>query len=320
MLRNLKSLRRIMVDNLARQTGSLPLASDRHDAASLASHPDIAAAEALIATRLIGLQDKSPRLTRLKSNHRKWLITHSLFALSSQRTPDDPLSGLTASRLIDTVMKIGAASRNTASAFLQELLTYKFLREIPDVPDRRVRVLETTEISDFGMHTWFMAHMAALDLLDGGTRERTAEAHPGLFRLAHMRATESLVDDPEWRNPPDCVAPFAWSDAGGMILHDLIIRLHRSARFSDGRHMIGPLALSDLAEHYAISVSNVKRMFSRAEKDGTAGWTAPRRRGDFWMAATMVSAYMRWEAVKLAALDAAFRDACRELDVTPLPG
>lgn len=309
-----------MVDNLARHTGSPPLTPGVLASADIAAHPRIAAAEALIATRLVALQEQSPRLTRLKSNHRKWLITHSLFALSSQRRPDDPLSGLTASRLIDTVMKIGAASRNTASAFLQELLTYKFLREIPDVPDRRVRVLETTEISDFGMHTWFMAHLAGLDLLDGGRREATAEANPALFRLAHMKSTESLVDDPAWRNPPDCVAPFAWSDAGGMILHDLIIRLNAGTIAPDGRHVLGPLALSELAERYAISVSNVKRMFSRAEKDGTAGWTAPRRRGDFWMSPQLVADYMRWEAVKLAAVDAAFHAACDDLGIVPLPG
>lgn len=301
-----------MVDNLARHThrnDSLPAPLEAH---VLARNPLCLEAEALIAARLIGLQEKSPRLTRLKSNHRKWLITHSLFALSSQRNPADPLSGLTATRLIDTVMKIGAASRNTASAFLQELLTYKFLREVPEVPDRRVRVLETTEISDYGMRTWFMAHMAALDLIDGGSRERIAEENPSLFRLAHLYATRSLVDDPAWRNPPEILASFAWSDAGGMILHDLITRVC-GTKPADGRFVLGALALSELAEKYAISVSNVKRMFSKAEQDATMGWTAARRRGDFWMSAAFVESYLGWEAVKLAALDRAFLQASAEL-------
>lgn len=303
-----------MVDNLARHDSPQDSPSKPLDGAYLARHPRCLAAEALIASRLIGLQQKSPRLTRLKSNHRKWLITHSLFALSSQRNPADPLSGLTATRLIETVMRIGAASRNTASAFLQELLTYRFLREVPEVPDRRVRVLETTDISNFGMQTWFMAHMAALDLIDGGSREATAEAHPALFRLAHMHSTRNLVDDPDWRNPPESVSSFAWSDAGGMILHDIVTRL-QEATPEDGRFLLGPLALSDLAERYSISVSNAKRMFSKAEKDGSVGWTAPRRRGSFWLSQAFVDDYLRWESVKLAALDAAFHAACAELEI-----
>ena len=71
-----------MVDSLARHPSPHERPSGPHDAESLARHPRYLAAEALIAGRLIGLQEKSPRLTRLKSNHRKWLITHSLYALS----------------------------------------------------------------------------------------------------------------------------------------------------------------------------------------------------------------------------------------------
>lgn len=302
-----------MTENTARseETGH-PLSGKAWQAEALARHPGLAGAEALIASRLIRLHAINPKLPRLKSTHRKWLLTHSLFALTSARDPMDPLSGLTASRLIDTVIEIGAASRNTATAFLQEMLTYKFLQEVPDVPDRRVRVLDVTDVSVAGMRVWFDAHMEALDLLDGGARLATAEAHPQIFRLAQAAATRALVDNPDWREPRDSIAGFAWSDAGGMILHDLITRLPGVVP-ENGRYVIGPLAVSALADRYLISVSNAKRMFMKAERDGLAGWTEPRRRGAFWMSEALIADYFHWEATKLAALDRAYRDVVTAL-------
>jgi AraC-like DNA-binding protein len=280
-------------------------------AEEIAVHPRFPEAEAIIARRLIALQDRSPRLVRLKSSHRKWLITHCLFALSSQREASDPLSGLTASRLIDIVEEIGAASRNTATAFLQEMLTYKFLREVPEIPDRRVRILEPTEISISGMQSWFDGHMEGLDLMDGGGRVAACAADPSLFRLAHMYAAARLVEDPVWREPRPCIALFVLSDAGGMILHDLITRLPEARREGD-RLVIGPLSIAELAEHYAVSASNVKRMFTKVESAGLAGWSAPRRRGDFWISDRMLADYFHWQAAKFAALDAAIHTAVAE--------
>lgn len=277
-------------------------------------HPRFPAAEELVARRLIALQEQAPRLTRLKSSHRKWLITHSLFALDSQRDPADPLSGLTASRLIDVVVDISAASRNTASSFLQELLAYKFLREIPDVPDRRVRLFQLTEISVNGMRTWFDSHMEALDLLDGGNRAEICAARPELFRPAHRLAAARLVADPSWRDPRPSIAPFLFSDAGGMILHDIITRLPH-ARAEGDRLLFGPMAVSDLAEKYAVSVSNVKRMFATVEKEGLAGWTGERRRGSFWMSRAMLSDYFHWQAAKFAALDEAIHQMAGTQDM-----
>nr|WP_316654445.1 hypothetical protein [uncultured Gellertiella sp.] len=283
-----------------------PLTTPALSAHAIASHPDFIEAEAIVARRLIGIHESTPRISRLKSSHRKWMITQSLFALSSARDPADPLSGLTASRLIDTVVEIGAASRNTASAFLQEMLAYKFLREVPDIPDKRVRVLEPTEVSVRAMQGWFDCHMQGLDRLDGGNRLQVVTGRPDLFRLAQQHAAGHLVEDPDWHDPRDSIGHFLWSEAGGMVLHDLIARVPGGRR-EGTRIILGPLALADLAEKYAISVSNVKRMFSPVEKDGLAGWESPRRKGSFWMSETLLGDYFHWQAAKFAALDEALR-------------
>lgn len=278
-------------------------------------HPLFFSVERQIARHLITIHEGTPRLSRLKASHRKWLLTQSLYALSLQRSPDDPLSGLTATRFVDVVMKLDAASRNTATAFLAELVAYKFLRDIPDIPDRRVRVLETTEASDKAMISWFMGHMDCLDRLDGGNRSSMAAADPRLFRLAQPHAARALVEDTAWRDPPDSIGHFLWSDLGGMVLHDLISRLENfdpDAESTDA----GPVTLASLSEKYMVSTTNLKRMFKKAESAGLLGWDQPRRRGSLWLSKLFLFDYFSWQSTKFAALDAAFHWALEQTGAT----
>ncbi len=282
--------------------------------AEIAAHPLFPTIEKQIAEHLIGIHLRTPRLSRLKASHRKWLMTHSLFALSLQRRDDDPLSGLTATRFVEIVMKLGAASRNTATAFLAELVAYKFLRDVPDVPDRRVRVLETTETAYDAMKAWFLGHMACLDRLDGGQREALALADPRIFRIAQPMAAAHLVEDPIWRDPPDSIGHFLWSDLGGMVLHDLIVRLPEEKHQAD-RIDVGRLSLPELSEIYMISATNLKRMFKKAEIEGLLGWEQPRRRGTLWLSRGFVDDYFHWQSAKFAALEEAFHHAIVELGI-----
>jgi AraC-like DNA-binding protein len=213
-------------------------------------------------------------------------------------------------------MRLGAASRNTATGYLAELVAYKFLRDVPDVPDRRVRVLEATELSLGGMRSWFNGHMACLDRLDGGQREQTSYDNEAIFVLAQPMAADMLVDDPIWRDPPDSIGHFLWSDLGGMVLHDLISRLDGVDRLAP-RVLAGPVTLAELSEVYQASATNLKRMFKKAETDGLLGWELPRRRGNLWLAQGFLEDYFTWQSAKFAALDFSYHQACQELRISP---
>lgn len=282
--------------------------------ASIAAHALFPAIEKQIARHLIAIHNETPRLSRLKASHRKWLMTHAMFALSLSRRDDDPMSGLTATRFIEIVMRLGAASRNTATAYLAELLAYKFLRDVPDVPDKRVRVFETTEIANAAMMRWFIGHMACLDRLDGGNREATTTADPRIFRLGQPIAAEILVEDPLWRDPPDSIGHFLWSDLGGMVLHDLIARLGDLDRAAP-RTSAGPVTLAELSETYMISATNLKRMFKKAESEDLLGWDLPRRRGNLWLSQRFIEDYFTWQSAKFAGLDVAYRESLRQLTI-----
>lgn len=280
--------------------------------AEILAHPLYPAIEKQIAQHLIGIHMRTPRMSRLKASHRKWLMTQSVFALALRRTEDDPLSGLTATRFVETVMRLGAASRNTATGYLAELVAYKFLRDVPDVPDKRVRVLEPTELSLNGLRSWFNGHLACLDRLDGGNREMTSLAEERIFLIAQPIGADIMVADPLWREPADSIGHFLWSDLGGIILHDLFARLdnvHRTAATVS----CGPVTLVELSETYQVSTTNLKRMFKKAETEGLLYWEQPRRRGDLLLSHRFVEDYFNWQSAKFAAIDQSYQQALATL-------
>lgn len=280
--------------------------------AEIAAHPLFPAIEKQIAQHLIGIHMRTPRMSRLKASHRKWLMTQSLFALALRRTDDDPLSGLTATRFVETVMRLGAASRNTATGYLAELVAYRFLRDVPDVPDKRVRVLEPTELSLGGLRSWFNGHLACLDRLDGGSREMTSLAEERIFLIAQPIGADMMVADPLWREPADSIGHFLWSDLGGIILHDLIARLDNVDR-SQPTMSCGPVTLVELSETYQVSNTNLKRMFKKAETDNLLFWEQPRRRGDLILTSRFVEDYFTWQSAKFAAIDNSYHQALQRL-------
>lgn len=282
--------------------------------AEIFAHPFYPAIEKQIAQHLIGIHMRTPRMSRLKASHRKWLMTQSVFALALRRTPDDPLSGLTATRFVETVMRLGAASRNTATGYLAELVAYKFLRDVPEVPDKRVRVLEPTELSLNGLRSWFNGHLACLDRLDGGNREMTSLAEERIFLIAQPLGADLMVGDPIWRDPPDTIGHFLWSDLGGIILHDLISRLDHVDR-SAPMHSCGPVSLTDLSETYQVSTTNLKRMFKKAETENLLHWEQPRRRGDLMLSSRFVEDYFGWQSAKFAAVDLSYHQALADLGI-----
>ena len=271
-------------------------------------HPLFPSIEKQIAKHLISIHLGAPRMSRLKSSHRKWLMTQCLFSIALRRSPDDPMSGLTTTRFVDTILREGIASRNTATGFVAEWVAYKFLRDAPDVPDRRVRIFELTEIILNGVRSWFDGHLACLDRLDGGCREALSKAHPALFRQAQPQVADMLVADPIWRTPPDTIGHFLWCEQGGIVLHDLIERLADDA-WGQERLPVGKVKLIELSTTYQVSATNLKRMFQNAEGEQLLGWEMARRRGCLWLHQRFVEDYFIWQSAKFAAIDSAFHDA-----------
>ncbi|MDQ0558502.1 AraC-like DNA-binding protein [Rhizobium mesoamericanum] len=284
-----------------------------HTRDEILHHPLFLSIERQIALHLIGIHKRAPRLARLAASHRKWLLTQTLFAMHIGRDRGDPVSGLTAGRLMRAAKEFDLASKNTAASFLAELIAYKFLRDAPDdTPDRRLRRLETTEVSEEAMASWFQGHMACLDQLDGGNRASLTADEPRLFHLAQPRAVRALIREPVWKEPRTSIGHFLWSDIGGLVLHDLISRLPDDARDQE-RVLLHNVSTTEIANDFGISLTNLKRMFKKVEMDNLLGWESPRHRGSLWLSRAFIEDYFHWQSAKFAELDAAIHWAASQI-------
>ena len=113
----------------------MPIAAEE-----LASDNKFLAAILLCAHELIAIYNESPRIASIFASQQRWLMAHAGFALY-YGNPDEANSGLYAARFVDFIVKHRIASRNTAVAFVHEMLAYRFLRPLQDLPDRRTRLL-----------------------------------------------------------------------------------------------------------------------------------------------------------------------------------
>ncbi len=266
------------------------------------------------ARHLITLYDRFPRVARLVGAQQKWLLTHAAFALHLERDPANPLTGITAARLLDIIVEFGAASRNTATAFLAEMQAYKFIRDVPGCTNRRSRPLEPTEVSHEAMSLWFRGQMRSLDLLDSGGRIGMLEKHPQIFNLAQPRAAKRLIANRAWREPPQSVATFVWTESGGLILDDLMTRVVNPAP-ENGLHWVDQLSFAELSKHFAISRTHVRRLFARVEALDLIGWEDRAVSPRLWIRPSLVEDYALWQAVKFSALDEAYHRAVEMLDL-----
>jgi hypothetical protein len=271
------------------------------------------------ARHLIELYDHFPRIARLVASQQKWLLTQAAYALHLQRDPADPLSGITAARLLDNVVEFGAASRNTATAFLAELLAYKLIRDVPVSTSKRSRPMEPTETSHEAMALWFRGQMRSLDLLDGAGRVERLAAKPEIFHHAQPLAAKWLIADREWREPPVSISSFVWTEYGGLILDDFVARIINPEPV-DGLHWVEDLRFAELSNHYSLSRTHIRRLFARAEALGSLGWqdrSATKNR--IWATAAFIEDYKRWQSIKFRALDRAYHEALHIIDA-PAPG
>lgn len=175
---------------------------------------------------------------------------------------------------------------------------------------------ETTESATQAMVSWFDGHMACLDEMDGGSRHALSTADRRIFWMAQPRAARALLKDVHWRVLPDSIASFIRSESGGMVMHEIVSRMS-PANVEGDRVYAGEISVALLAGKYAISVTNVKRMFAPVEASGDAGWEKPRRKGRLWFSRRFMNDYFQWQATKFAALDEAAHWARETLGALP---
>ncbi len=192
------------------------------DVSSLAHDPAFFHVVLHHVRRVVSLYGVNPRLYSVFASKQRWLMAQIGFALHHRRDPTDPTTGLTIGVFTETVQAHGVASRNTAAAFLHEMLAYKFLRNRPDRPDKRSRPIEPTEVAERGMWERLAVHLASLDAYDGGTRAQHLPEGSPLVAAAQPLICDAILVS---RLKSSSIGPtfelFTWANNGGVVLDHL---------------------------------------------------------------------------------------------------
>ncbi len=296
------------------QRGTFPSMTENGSyltADEILSKPKLRAGLRTISERMMERFLANPRLGRALGSHQRWLLSQAAFALHLEYQPGVRDSGLTVGRLRDLITANSAASRNTVLNFLEEMRHYRFVRDIP-APEGsrgRRRLIEVSEIAEQAMTDWIRANLAALDTLDDGDRLEALEADPSLFRDTQPVSARACLEDPAWLEPPADVGLFQWTDGGGLVMDELILRIGDTPPNEEGRICVGAINVRKLADHFLMSHTHLQRLFRKAAEAGIVGWSGARRKADLWISDEFLGNYQRWQSVKFSHIDRAFRQA-----------
>lgn len=274
----------------------------------IASHPALQDCIRRQAQALVLAFEASPRLASVFATQQRWLLAHLGASLYFRRDPLDPANGLRTARFLEAVHAHAVASRNTADAFIKEMINYNFVRYIPGGKDKRIRPLEPTSTTLDTLSSWAMVHLATLDGLDGGQRLDTYLA--GTDSLARLQPliADGLLTSNAVREPARTFSLFTWLNNGGIVMDWLISGIEPADAEAE-RIPTGVLSTADMALWLKLSRTHLARKLREAEALGSIGWQGKRGHSLMWVSKDFQGEYTMAQAVKLAIIDAAF-DAC----------
>lgn len=273
------------------------------------NHPALEAQVRGQAKSLLQINDASPRLASLFGTRQRWLMAHAALSHYFRNTAAAGTdAGLLAVRMLDLVELHEVASRNTASAFLKEMLKYEIVRYVTGSEGRRNRPIEPTPTTLAALFLWHQVHLTTLDGIDGGARVAALRAEPDKLRQIQPLIADGLLGTASVRQPEPTFALFAWVDEGGIVMDRLIVGCENGA-VSQDRITTDVRSISGLALRLKLSRTQLSRKIAEAEAMGSLGWNGTRGRSPVWVSTGFRYEYHKAQALKLAIIDAAF-DAC----------
>lgn len=260
------------------------------------------------AQSLLSIQGTSPRIASLFATQQRWLMAHAALAQYFRNEADNAGAGVLAERFLELAERQNLASRNTASAFLAEMLKYEMVRSVANSEGRRHRPFEPAPAVLVALFHWHALHLATLDGLDGGARVAAFQARPALLSAIQPLIADGLIGSGEIRKPAKTFELFTWINEGGLVMDRLIVGCQQGVVGGE-RIATDVTSISALARHFNLSRTHLGRKFSEAEALGSLGWSGVRGRSPLWVSAGFRREYHAAQSTKLAIIDAAF-EAC----------
>jgi hypothetical protein len=274
---------------------------------TLFRHPVFLSIVQTHAQAMLGQYAQFKELMRFIGSHQKWLLTYIIYRRWVFTTQPGNTSKLCMSQICDDAASFDLASRNTVTAFVDGLVTYGFLDKLPGTVDRRFQEFNIPEAVHGGVYLWFLNHGASLDLLDGGNRAGHLQSDPKIVTALQPLISGRLLEDRQWREPPDNVELFYSVKNGFLLLEYLISIINPDVDAIKG-YRTGEMNRPNLAKEFSISRSTLYRMLDAARQRGIITWQDETGPSETWLSKAFVDEYCLWQARKFASIHATFAE------------
>jgi hypothetical protein len=273
---------------------------------AISDHPRLVDCIRRQAATLLSIHESDPRVSSVFATQQRWLMAH--LALAQYFATAGAGDGIRLTKFMEAVAAHGVASKNTADAFLKEMLKYGYVLQMAHASDRRVRPLVPSSPALRAISGWLATHLATLDDLDGGSRAEFFMARPDRIAAIHPHIADGILRSESIRAPAPAFSLFTWLNEGGVVMDWLIAGL---ADVAPGEKRIPSTVASfeDLGERINLSRSHLMRKLRMAEAMGSLGWSGERGKSVMWVSAEFRGEYLAQQTVKLAIIDQAFHAA-----------
>ena len=191
----------------------------------IAAHPDFLELVRSQSRALLLAYQDNPRLASVFATQQRWLLAHAGLALYFESGGSGAPSPFTIARFKKTVSAHEIASPNTADAFMQEMLQYRFAERVVATDNKRARPLAPSQTVLRAVNNWIIVHLTTLDQLDRSDRASVfAGTRNAIGKLQPAIATR-LLASPAIRSPQKTFSLFTWFNSGGLIMEWLLCGL-----------------------------------------------------------------------------------------------
>jgi hypothetical protein len=287
---------------LARGAPRAPLSAE-----DIEAHPGLPTCIRAQARALSSIQERHPRIAAIFATQQRWLLAHIALSIHFRAVAHRAADDLRASVFIAAAQTHGVASRNTADAFMKEMLKYGYVEPVASGADRRVRSVVVAEFAVQTLAAWLVVHLTTLDALDDGRRREAFLADPARLADIQPRIADDLLSSVAIRDPTPSFSLFTWLNEGGVVMDWLCAGL-ADAPPDAQRIPTNVASLADIGQRIRLSRSQLYRKLRIAESMGSLGWSGEKGNSSMWVSAAFLSEYYAQQSAKLAIIDRAFHE------------
>jgi DNA-binding MarR family transcriptional regulator len=235
--------------------------------AALRAHPRFSESMRAAAAGMVAHYSGNRLLNQLMNDRGRALFAHHAVYLHFSRTPGDPGSGLSVSRMKDLCVETQLCSRGRVEVMLGLLRAAGYLAPASEPADRRRRVLAPTD-KLLALHRQrFQMHFGAMEAVLpeaalAGAAFDDPDFMPAFARILgrHFRAGLRLLT-----HAPELLL-FAERNAGMVILFSLLLAGEADDVFPPTRPV--QVSISALATKFSVSRKHVLTLLRDAESEG----------------------------------------------------